>query len=273
MPIEDSILRKHFKIDIQQHKTESCNDIEALALTGKQIVDEIRLKRFLGEFAHLIGSSQPEVTGSLFIKRYVPVIVGSLYAFIVHDSVIAISLDRISVVWVQDHLRFRLTQRDEPITLHAESDRNDMRMKHIMHLYHDNIKPVWNAIMNVTGIDEQTLWATLSYLLAYWKEEWIRSAELPEQKKRIEEDYRYITENVWRECFKDIKRNPFICRFLRMDNPMEEGKEILVRAKCCLNYRLPGEDQYCYTCPRLTEARRLQKFKLAHSTVDAVQSK
>ncbi|MDQ0889040.1 ferric iron reductase protein FhuF [Paenibacillus sp. V4I9] len=64
--------------------------------------------------------------------------------------------------------------------------------------------------------------------------------------------------------FGEKAENPLICRFRQVKIPMHDDRHILLREKCCLNYCLPGGDRYCYTCPLITDERRIEKYLAAH---------
>lgn len=234
---------------------------ESLRLQGSHVTDEEALNDFLSVFASAINSPKKEVTGSIFIKRYVSLVAGALHAFSLHNRCLDLSLDHIHLVLKKDKLFIVLEHDDEPEAVSLVEDRKERRRLLLHHLYHTNIKPMWSAVIHATGISGSTLWATLSYLLAYWKEEDLRITESLELRSRIEEDYRFFTDYAWVGSFADCPINPIYSQFKKVDI---DGEPVLLRAKCCLQHCLPGEDRSCYTCPRISEEERLRKYKALH---------
>lgn len=251
----DPLLQSRYNIHFQNSESVPSDGI---VLMGQDLVRNESLLPFLDAFSEAILSSRGEVTGSLFIKRYVSIIAGAVYAFTYHNHCLDLSLQNMKLVLKKDKLICVVQNTDEPdITSQAES-REERRKQLLHHLYHTNIKKVWSAIIPATSINGATLWATLSYLFAYWKEADQLRIESPELLARMEEDYRFIAEHAWDESFTDCPVNPVFSKFDEVDI---EGEKILVRAKCCLQFCLPGEKRYCYTCPRITEEERLLKYK------------
>jgi len=234
---------------------------EGLRFDGSLLSNEEALNDFLSAFATAINSPRKEVTGSLFIKRYVSLIAGAIHAFSLYNRCLDLSLDHIYLVLQKDKLLAVLEYEDAPEIICQTNDRAEQRKLLIHHMYHTNIKPMWSAIIHATGISGTTLWATLSYLVAYWKEEDLRTTESAELRAQIEEDYRFFANQAWVDSFADCPINPIYSFFKKVDI---EGDTIALRAKCCLLHCLPGEDRHCYTCPRITEEERVRKYKALH---------
>ncbi|WP_127530955.1 hypothetical protein [Paenibacillus kobensis] len=68
------------------------------------------------------------------------------------------------------------------------------------------------------------------------------------------------------EHLPGIPAKAMSCQFRGIDDPLQEGRQIFIRRTCCLNYRLSEEDKYGYTCPLISDERRLDKFMKSHAT-------
>jgi len=234
---------------------------EALIIQGIDLLHPEALEAFLSAFGQAIQSPRKEVTGSIFMKRYVSVIAGALYAFSYCDRCLDISLEQLKIVLQKDTLQFLLATDEELPSTSAVSERDERRRLLLHHMYHSNMKPVWNAIIQATGIGGATLWATLSYLIAYWRQEDINQLVTDEARRCALEDYRYFTDKAWIDSFADCPINPIFSRFKSVEI---DDHTVLVRAKCCLQHCLPGDDRYCYTCPRINEENRARKYRSHH---------
>ncbi|GAA0383761.1 IucA/IucC family C-terminal-domain containing protein [Paenibacillus motobuensis] len=234
---------------------------EALIIHGVDLLHPEALEEFLSAFGQAIQSPRKEVTGSIFMKRYVSVIAGALYAFSYYDRCLDISLEQLRIVLQKDKLHFLLAIEEELPGISMIPEREERRRLLLQHMYHTNMKPVWSAIIQATGIGGSTLWATLSYLVAYWKQEDIDKLETAEARRCLEEDYRYFTDYAWIDSFADCPINPIFSRFKSVEI---DDHSVLVRAKCCLQHCLPGDDRHCYTCPHISEENRTRKYRNHH---------
>ncbi|KIL36114.1 hypothetical protein SD71_08990 [Cohnella kolymensis] len=132
------------------------------------------------------------------------------------------------------------------------------------HLFADNACRVIDTVRKYTKVSEATLWANLSFLLVYRFEEWIQHADTAELQTRIQAVYRQIMNEPSADWFPEKACIPLTGRFRSIKDPMCQSRSILIRNKCCLSYRLPGDDRYCYTCPMISDACRIDKYKALH---------
>jgi ferric iron reductase protein FhuF len=220
--------------------------------------------RFISEYTLALSSPKPSVTGSLFIKRYSTLIVGALYGFTFSSYGMDLTRSNISLVLDGQSIAYHIWRREEPEVLHHVCNREKKRERYIRHMLEDNVTPIFQQMVRQCGIDSATLWSTLSYLLAYWKNSWLQDAALSWNYRRIEEDYAYLVQKAEPEWFGESSGNPLSASFLSVDDPLYPGKSIWLRRKCCLNYCLPGGDRYCYTCPRISDKRRIEKYREVH---------
>ncbi len=218
----------------------------------------------LDGFGAILQSPDRRVTGSLWIKRYSSLIVSAMYVWIRHGYGIDLSLDRVKVLLNKDGINLIVLDYRQLDLLKSFRSGEQQTEVYLQHLFSVNVCPVFKRTVQHSGIQEATLWATLSYSLAYWKEEWIREDSSSEVRLRIDDVYRRMAEHAKPEWFVEKTTNPLNCRFRSVENPFQTDKHILLREKCCLNYRLPGEDRYCYTCPLISDERRIEKYQSVH---------
>lgn len=259
VPFDLPLLQNRFNISF-----EACTNKEEKE--RKALDSEEQFVYLLKRFGEGLNTSNRSVIGSLFIKRYSALIAGGLYLWTHHQIGIDMSVEKVKITVNGSGLNFHIADPIEfnPVkSVHDQNRKNDL---YIGHLLSENVHPVFANTVHLTGIRESNLWATLSYLLAYWKKEWIKQAESSDNRKHIENVFRAMTESHKSDWFPGKAANPIISRFRSIDDPLHEGQHILLRAKCCLNYRLPGEDRYCYTCPLISDEKRIEKYLAAHAS-------
>ncbi|WP_248926883.1 IucA/IucC family C-terminal-domain containing protein [Paenibacillus hamazuiensis] len=218
--------------------------------------------RLLEKFSGVVGSTRDVVTGSLFVKRYCALLAGAVYAYLHLGTALNISPGNLKLeLSGGGSLRFHLKVLEHPELTGAALDRHEKIRRYATHLYTENAIPLFGHIIALTGIQETTLWATLSYLLAYWKKEWTRTLE-GERLQAFWADYAQLTVGADGSCFSCVI-NPLTAEFPVFQAPDDPDIKIMLRSKCCLNY-CAGKGQYCYTCPGLTDEARVQRYKEVH---------
>lgn len=259
VPIDLPLLQNRFNISFEACTNKE--EKESIALDSEE-----QFVYLLKRFGEGLNTSNRSVIGSLFIKRYGALIAGGLYLWTHHHIGIDMSVNKVKITVNGSGLNFHIADPVQFYPLKSVHDPDRKNDVYIGHLLSENVRPVFANTVHLTGIRESNLWATFSYLLAYWKREWIRQAESCEKRNHIENVYRAMTEQNKPEWFPGKAASPIISRFRSVDDPLHEGQHILLRAKCCLNYRLPGEDRYCYTCPLISDEKRIEKYLAAHAS-------
>ena len=234
--------------------------------SGACLEHETEFVNLMNQFGDFIKSPSIKVTGSLFAKRYCTLISGAIHTFLHHQYGIDLSLPNIRVVLKEGELLYRIADSGEFHLLQQSQSHEQRREIYFRHLFSDNVCRVFERVARYTGIQESHIWETLSYNLTYWKEVWIHQAQSLSLRERIEEDYRFMMEDANHLWFREKTVNPLVHSFHQVKIPFYNDRHILLREKCCLNYCLPGGDRYCYTCPLITDERRIEKYLAAHET-------
>ncbi|OAS14665.1 IucA/IucC family C-terminal-domain containing protein [Paenibacillus oryzisoli] len=225
--------------------------------------DEQGIAELLEQFAQQIGAPNRKVASSLFVKRYSHFITGAWDAWVRYGRCLNVSPSNVVVSLKNKHLYYRLLF---PYSLEnwARSGSYAVeRESYVRHLFMDHAFPFVKQIVDWSGIDATTLWATISYNLMYYRDEWIAEAEASSEKVYIEDNFRYLlVEEDSTQVFGG-RANPLTAEFRCVDIPGVDEEKIMIRSKCCLHFRMPGEDNYCYTCPTIKDDRRIEKY-VAH---------
>ncbi|WP_284639238.1 IucA/IucC family C-terminal-domain containing protein [Paenibacillus silviterrae] len=241
-------LRSTFRILL----TEAPSSSEHASLLASGVLEEL-----MQAFAEQAAAPCGKVTGSLWVKRYCSLIAGAFYAFSRWDALLNLSFTHLSVSLNGSGLQFTLPEG----CLTYEGSHEEKRDYFIRHVFYEHTEPLFARVSELMGIDRPTLWATLSYLLAYYMEAPSHREEDPELQARIQDDYLFIADKV-EEISVDFRAVP---------SPIDANERILIRSKCCWSFCLPGEDRYCYTCPRITDERRMEKYVAVHGEAAATK--
>jgi ferric iron reductase protein FhuF len=262
LPFDKGYLESRHRIVLEQDAGHAGNGSIA------RLDSEAGFAGLLDAFGDAVHSPERKVTGSLFAKRYSSLIAGALYVWLHYRYALDVSLANVGVAVIDGSFSAHLFRSGEwrPSAPDGAEAGRPADEAYLRHLFADNAAPVFGRTVRHTGIPERNLWATLSYLLAYWKEEWLRSAPPGELQERIQDVYRMMMERADPDRFGGKEANPLTSRFGCFDDPLHDGRQVLVRAACCMNYRLPGEDRYCYSCPLISNERRIEKFITAHAS-------
>jgi ferric iron reductase protein FhuF len=242
-------LFKHYRITIH----ETGNSRISFSHSPLRSVNSIH--RLIDHMGDVLGTRDKAVAGSIFIKRYSALITGALYLWTHHSFTANLALDRVSVQIEDSGLLFGISNQT------ADDGEQFLR-----HLFADNACRVLEAVAKYTKVPESTLWAHLSYLLVYRFEEWLRNATTAARRERLHAVYHRIIYQPSADWFPEKTKIPLIGQYRSVEDPLIEGNKILIRSKCCLSYRLPGEDRYCYTCPLISDVCRIEKYKAMHGS-------
>lgn len=249
-PVDCSLLLSRYRISCLPMDSTASSGSDRYALTGSG------LGRLVQAFGVSIQSPDARVTGSLFMKRCCSLVSGVLYAWTHHQASWDAPLTGLQAGLQGQGLTFQL-----PVPLIMA----DGALPILDHLMIEWTAPLLREVARLTGIREANLWATLSYNLAYWEREWLREATDAGVRLRVQEAFGLLRSPGSLQWFPGCPDNPLGGEFRQVPNPYEEDKPILIRSSCCMNYRLPGEDRYCYTCPLLCGEQRMAKVEALYN--------
>lgn len=244
---DTDLLFKQYRIAFHEKGDSRCSDQHSSLSSASDI------RTLIDRMGEIVGSQEKRVAGSVFIKRYSALITGALYLWTHYGF--AANLNRVTVHIDDSGLIFRLSKQP--------ADRDG---EFLYRLFADNACRVIDAVVSYTKVSEATLWANLSYLMAYRFREWIWNAKSDDLQESLHSIYHRIMNEPSADWFPEKSNIPLIRHFRSVEDPLQEKNRILIRNKCCLSYRLPGEDRYCYTCPLISDVCRIEKYKALHGS-------
>ncbi|MDR6553491.1 (2Fe-2S)-binding protein [Paenibacillus qinlingensis] len=222
--------------------------------------DEKGIAELLEQFAEQIGAPNHKIASSLFVKRYSHFITGAWDAWVRYGRCLNVSPSNVAISLKNKHLYYRLLF---PYSLENWAGSGSYaveRESYARHLFTDHAQPFLKQLVDWSGIDVQTLWATISYNLIYYRDEWRTEAETASEKAYIADNFRYLIHEANPIHVFAAVANPLTDAFRCVDIPGVDEDKIMIRSKCCLHFRMPGEDNYCYTCPTIKDDRRIDKY-------------
>ena len=201
---------------------------------------ELQQKNKLGQLLELVGTSlqspSPVVTASLFAKYYsYALISGGLYSLFHMGEKLDFSLRNISLQ-TGEKWSPSLVLEKRPTRMVGGAGKKEG----IDSLFFENLQPVYDSLVEHTGIKRQVLWAHASYAVDYLSRKWRGEAQNDFGHKRLDEDFQLILGTV-----EDLQ-----IKFTSIDHPLFMGEKLTLRKECCLRSCLPNASS-CTTCPRI----------------------
>ncbi|MEW9670270.1 IucA/IucC family C-terminal-domain containing protein [Ammoniphilus sp. 3BR4] len=208
---------------------------------GTELKHKNKLEQLLGLVGTSLQSPSPVVTASLFAKYYsYALIAGGLYSLIHLGEKLDLSLNNISLE-TGEKWSPSLVLDQKPIGM----ERGQGKKETLDLLFLENLQPVYDNLVDHTGIKRQVLWAHASYAVNYLSRKWREEAQDDAEHIRLEEDFQLILSTV-----EDLQ-----IEFTSIDHPLFRGEKLTLRKECCLRSCLPNASS-CTTCPNIEHAVR-----------------
>ncbi|MEK5164598.1 IucA/IucC family C-terminal-domain containing protein [Paenibacillus sp. FSL R5-0527] len=191
---------------------------------------------------------------SLFAKRYAFLVVApGLYAMSCLNKGLNLALEN---GWIESSYRGqawlpKARLLDLQVSVPGEGQRSEWRDRVIETMFAGNLSRVWTAMSKAAGISKALLWEnTAIYVYWLYEKKFTEEGVSPEQKRRMEEDYRYLLYDAPPRLFGE-PRNPI----KKFNSPKvikaESDSPIRMRKTCCLYYLTSDTPHdYCSTCPK-----------------------
>ncbi|WP_124726942.1 IucA/IucC family C-terminal-domain containing protein [Staphylospora marina] len=226
------------------------------AVRGEWLESRSRLAGVLDSIGKKWGSPNSKVTASLLIKAYA-LIPFAMRCISFADLCPRIDFSRLSLSVKEQWLEFEL--EDETADAFETGNRDAWRAERVAALFKDHLTVLIRRLQETTRIPADVLWAHVAFNLDYWYGVWQEQVPPGERRDILLGDREFLFREASPELF-GWHVNPLNIRFREMDIPDCPGATIRVRSKCCLYYRLPGKLP-CYTCPKLTDEGRSERWR------------
>lgn len=178
----------------------------------------------------------------------------------VHDAALDWSIENWRLlVWEKDgRMEFAFHPVNAEIAAAPSTDRIAWRNSVLDGLYSNTLRPLVDAAAAATGLNSGQLWALMAGGMYYFRERQLEMLGADSAAfAQVESDYHYVMQEMKGEVF-GRSRNPLAVKFRLVENPRNRQEKFPLKASCCLAYKTEGHG-YCYTCPKLSEAQRMEK--------------
>ena len=237
------------------------NDIRPAVLTvqAAELLHPAEMDRFIRTYMPLIKTDDPAVAGTFFCGWFRSVCLVQQYVVSVHDTSLDLSLSNLTVHLYPKNDRYGFAFRcNEMREFQAPPVLRKTWLKEVFTaLYRDQVRPLVESVSRSTRANTGLLWGQFATGFHYYLNVFAERVGDGFRRRQIAEDYRFLREQLDGAVF-GRKKNPFDVNVRYVDNPWEPGKPLPMKATCCMYYRTEGGD-FCYTCPKLTEAERAER--------------
>jgi siderophore-iron reductase FhuF len=189
------------------------------------------------------------VIASQFCKYYCRCLCGALYAMSRCGQLVDLNPAHMAVGFIRD---------EGPCVIVGEPTAGgtalwpegwpEWRDTILQKMFSQNVQPLFSALTRYYHVSPNLLWENCVIYIHYFYKEWIREAAEPEDRARLEADYRYIVEEAPPELFGVSGGNPLHIQGTYVTNPDHPDGKLRIRKTCCLRNRLPNAAA-CSTCP------------------------
>lgn len=227
--------------------------VKEYTFNGQEMLKEQTLQTVLEIFREQLAqhsSLSPLVVASMFSKQYGSMVTsGAFYAYYFFKQGLDVSLKNVTLETDRTWNPFLVVHQV------YHSGEQEFSVTDLMEkLFAQHLTPLFQKLSKVTGVKERLLWANLAFSLKWYFEKWRNEAKDLEQKKAIEQDYRYVMEQAPPAVFGLRDGNPLAMEFAEVAHP-RTGAPFRLRKMCCLRYNVPDCD-HCTTCPNIDMEHR-----------------
>ena len=253
MQVEAQMLEQQLGIVMKQ-RTDALFTIPAASL-----LDREQLTAFLEFYRKQIKGRDLQVAATYFASSWRVICAVLHYALAAAPGKFRFSLDQLTVQIVMVN-QFPWVY----YVMNAESGEAWPLRKHrgveeleLTAFYSEVLRPVFERLAAVSGLPVTQLWGQLPLGVQYYVHALASQVESAEQRSRLLDKYE-LGKQLPGESF-GLKRNPYLIKEIKLDDPYRPGEKTTMKPTCCLAYRTEGDHGYCYGCPKLSKTEREAK--------------
>lgn len=253
MQVEAQMLEQQLGIVMKQ-RTDALFTIPAASL-----LDREQLTAFLEFYRKQIKGRDLQVAATYFASSWRVICAVLHYALAAAPGKFRFSLDQLTVQIVMVN-QFPWVY----YVMNAESGESWPLRKHqgveeleLTAFYSEVLRPVFERLAAVSGLPVTQLWGQLPLGVQYYVHALASQVESAEQRSRLLDKYER-GKQLPGESF-GLKRNPYLIKEIKLDDPYRPGEKTTMKPTCCLAYRTEGDHGYCYGCPKLSKTEREAK--------------
>jgi ferric iron reductase protein FhuF len=236
---------------------EICNAV--ISINAAALLQQDEMDRFIQAYMQMIKTDDPVAAGTYFCGWFRAICLVQQFAVSVHNTSLDLSLSNITVQIYPngDQYWFSFRCNDMRECQAPPGCRKTWLREVFTSLYRDQVRPLIDSVSRSTHADSGLLWGQFPTGFHYYLDLFMEHFPDDSKRKQIADDYRFLSEELEGAIF-DRKKNPFDVKIRYIESPWEPGKLLHMKTACCMYYRTKGGD-YCYTCPKLSEAERVKR--------------
>jgi siderophore-iron reductase FhuF len=222
----------------------------------KDLMETEKMGSFLSEHYDQMGSQDPIVAGSLFMKRYAFLSVIGLFSMTMLGKRLDFSPQNVYIIddekngmWMP---AFYL--KDSSATEIGPS--LSERKEYITHLFKDHLNLIMTSVRKVTKLSSLIMWENVAVYI-YWLYETVKDhPSLDGASNQAVKDFALLLKETEACLFGEYHKNPlkrYYSEKVKVDGIEEK---VRVRKTCCFSYELTGEERLrCNSCPQTCNIR------------------
>ncbi|WP_458122933.1 hypothetical protein [Paenibacillus sp. Z3-2] len=227
-------------------------------ISATDLLHENHMNHLLDTYGPLIKSGERCVTAAFFCNWYASVCSAlQNMLFGGADYIYDLSLSNISVqLYIKEQyplfsFKIKNTKRIQI----PKRNREEWCAQILQVFYKENVRPLLEALSDITQISVLSLWGqVVSALYSYMEEELSETSD--ENSKRSITFQKHILRRGLDASTLGLLKNPFDIKLRFTQHINDPGRQVLIKPSCCQAYRLDAKFGYCYDCPRLKEVDR-----------------
>lgn len=226
-----------------------------LSLPAADLLDPEKSRLYMERVAPIFRTGLNTASVSMFAKRYgflaaAPV----LYAMSLLNKGLNCSADNsyLESFYKGDTWLPKLRLSDMAVTGPEEGKREEWRDRIIEQLFAEHLSKVLHALKKLVPVSSAVLWENVAIYIFWLYEKRMGEGATPEQRARMEEDFRYLVQEAPARLFGEARHNP-LTRFYTEKRQTTANKDpFRIRKTCCYYYQTtPGEESFCGGCPKV----------------------
>lgn len=239
------------------------------AIPASRLLEPEEMERLLEVYRPLMKGLDRIAAATYFCNQFANVGLALQYAISVLGRSIDLSLSNITVqLYAQEGksgIAYKLDRWSAQAAPIGLAERRSWLEDVYAGFYGGTVKPLYESVSNVSGIDRGQLWGLLPTRFNYMTEQWMLAAANEQERAAIADDYAFLAKELPASVFGRVK-NPFDVIIRWVEDLKDPCKQLRMKNACCQYYRTEG-GYYCYTCPRMKESEREERRLQARAAV------
>lgn len=241
-------------------------DDAVITIAAKDLLLPNQATTFLNEYATILRATDTTAAAAYFAGNFCGVALAMLYSVSTWNSTLNMSLSNETIQIYPEQSRYRYafvlkdwTVLEGPV---EEPERSLWRLQAWTRFYGETVRPLFERLSADSGLHISQLWGQFPTRFNYF----MATQQQETCSTRLKSDYEAMLQELEGSVF-GCSHNPLQVKIRYLEDARNPNEQVRMKNVCCLYYKT-GEEQYCYTCPKLKpEERERIKAKLQAASV------